>query len=320
MIWSASKIPSSFHESFTTGCTTMLVRFGRFGHTPSLVIPCFGLLLRLFFLALASAAAAQSSNDATAVKSARMGLIAAAGLTQGIYHAAAAIELSPLAITYWRQPGEAGVPPRFSFEGSENLGSVEVRYPWPSRLEEGGVEAFGYRGGVVFPIHVTPRDASLPTILKLSLDYAVCQTICIPVRAHAELVLPQRSTDSADEQVETAEARVPLLLTPRDLVAKATIVPEEAATKPAWKSTWTLQWKGDEGLEDLFAEAPEGWYFETHKTSDHEFLIVAVETPSDASAKPVEVRLTAVGAQKAQEVQKAYEFTVTLDPADGKPH
>ncbi|MGO9004312.1 MAG: protein-disulfide reductase DsbD domain-containing protein [Beijerinckiaceae bacterium] len=238
-----------------------------------------------------------------------MRLVAAAGLTRGIYHAAAAIELSPSAITYWRQPGEAGVPPKFSFEASENLGSVEVLYPWPSRLEEGGVEAFGYRGGVVFPIRVTPRDASLPTILKLTLDYAVCATICIPVRASAELLLPQRSTEAANELVEAAEARVPVLLTPPDLVAKATKAPNEGPTKP----TWTLLWKDAAGLADLFAEAPDGWYFETHKTSDHEFTLVAVEAPADASAKPIEVRLTAVGAGKA------YEFAVRLDPVDGKP-
>ena len=241
-----------------------------------------------------------------------MRLMAAAGLTQGIYHAAAAIELSPSAITYWRQPGEAGVPPKFSFEGSENLGVVTVLYPWPSRLEEGGVEAFGYRGGVVFPIRVTPRDASLPTILKLTLDYAVCATICIPVRASAELVLPQRSTDAENELVEAAEARVPVVLTPPELVAKATIASNAAAIKP----TWSLLWKGDAGLVDLFTEAPEGWYFETHKTSDHEFSLVAVEVPPGASAKPVEVRLTAVGVGKGE---KAYEFTLTLGPAGAEP-
>src|SRR5882672_10363619 len=40
--------------------------------------------------------------------------------------------------TYWRNPGEAGVPPVFDFSGSENVAHVEVLYPTPMRKEDGG--------------------------------------------------------------------------------------------------------------------------------------------------------------------------------------
>ena len=62
------------------------------------------------------------------------------------------IALSPGAITYWRDPGDAGLPPTLDFSGSDNVASVEPEFPAPKRIKEAdGGEAFGYDGGVVFP-------------------------------------------------------------------------------------------------------------------------------------------------------------------------
>ena len=44
------------------------------------------------------------------------------------------IALEPGWYTYWRNPGEAGVPPVFDFSGSENVASVDVMYPAPDAL------------------------------------------------------------------------------------------------------------------------------------------------------------------------------------------
>src|SRR5215472_12551872 len=53
--------------------------------------------------------------------------------------------------TYWRYPGDAGVPPRFDFAGSRNLKAVEVRYPAPRRLPEADLDTIGYDRGVILP-------------------------------------------------------------------------------------------------------------------------------------------------------------------------
>jgi DsbC/DsbD-like thiol-disulfide interchange protein len=286
----------------------MLVRFGRFGHPLYRVIPVLAFLFWLSSGVPWSPNAALSARDIPTDKSARMRLLAAAGSEQGIYHAAAEVELEPSAITYWREPGEAGVPPRFSFEGSENIAAAEVLYPAPMRIDEGGIEAFGYRAGTVFPIRVRPQDASKPSLLKLTLDYAVCETICIPVRGAAEIALPQQGADNADALIKAAEARVPVPLSLADVAAKVVLVPQKGAAKP----TWTFSWKGETGLDDLFAEAPEGWFFETHKTGEGEFSLIAVEAPSTA-ANPIDVLLTATSRLRS------YEFTVKLDPAAAKP-
>jgi DsbC/DsbD-like thiol-disulfide interchange protein len=284
----------------------MLALFRRFGHPDSCVI--HAVLYGLAALVLAAAPATQAAAVAPSV---HMRLVAATGLDQGVYHVAAEIELQPKAITYWRDPGEAGVPPKFSFEGSQNVAMVEAFFPSPSRIEEDGIEAFGYRGGIVFPIHVTPIDATEPSVLKLTLDYAVCESICVPVRSDAEIILPPHNADAANELVAAAEARVPAKLSPADRQAKAVIAPQRGTTKP----TWSLTWKDGEGLEDLFVEAPEGWYVDARKVNAHEFSLVLAAQPAGAGRGSLDIRVTAVGQHRS------YEFAATLDPSSfAAPH
>ena len=59
--------------------------------------------------------------------------------------------------TYWRQPGEAGVPPGFDWAGSVNVAEARVLFPVPQRLIEAGM-SLGYKHEVVFPVEITPSD------------------------------------------------------------------------------------------------------------------------------------------------------------------
>ncbi len=228
-----------------------------------------------------------------------MRLIAAGGDGTN-YEAAAQIRLPLTAITYWRTPGDAGVPPKFSVNGSENVATMRVFFPAPRRINEQGIEAFGYRGGVVFPLHVAARDPSKPVRLRLTVDYAVCDNICFPEESSTELLLPRAGQSPEAAVVAAAEAQVPVALSPQAIVADVHIVPNKAATNPAW----LLIWKGAFVPTDLFAEAPEGWAFETRRRSDGIFSITAIGEPP--TAQRVAVQLTLTGAQKA------YEFTTEL--------
>ena len=222
----------------------------------------------------------------------------AAGRSDGRYDAAVEIKLAPNAVTYWRQPGEAGVPPQFSFAGSENVAKAEILYPAPNRLDEGGIEAFGYRGGVIFPIRVTPSDATKPSRLDLSLDYAVCDRICMPANGRAELLLPQSGDSPERALIAAAEARVPVVLPASAADEFAIHAVGDDKTKPRW----SFVWKGAMPASDLFVEAPDGWAFESHKTANNTFLLTAVETPARLSSGQVSVRLTLTGSNKAYEI------------------
>ncbi len=123
------------------------------------------------------------------------------------------IQLRPGWKTYWRYPGDSGVPPVFDFSSSDNVKSVTVLWPVPRRFPDGaGGQSIGYAGEVVFPLHVVPQDSRKPVTLRMQLDYGVCETVCIPAKASGELVLTDRP-GAMRPLVDAAEARVPKRVT-----------------------------------------------------------------------------------------------------------
>lgn len=118
------------------------------------------------------------------------------------------IKLPPGWHTYWRYPGDSGVPPQFDFAGSQNLGFAKVLYPAPHLYSDEGGNTLGYKDAVTFPLQVTPQQPGRPVRLHVKLDYAVCEKLCVPAQGSAELTLaPGASAHNA--ALAAAEARVP---------------------------------------------------------------------------------------------------------------
>jgi DsbC/DsbD-like thiol-disulfide interchange protein len=163
--------------------------------------------------------------------------------------------------TYWRMPGDAGVPPNFDWVGSTNVASVEVRYPAPSRLHEPGAETIGYKNSVLFPVEIVPKDASRPVDLALTLEFGVCREICIPAEAKFSLALrPAGMSGSPSPTVLAALERVPRRSASRRAddpqLRSATASLEGAAPRLAIEAHFP---RGSESA-DLFIEAPDGLY------------------------------------------------------------
>jgi DsbC/DsbD-like thiol-disulfide interchange protein len=99
-----------------------------------------------------------------------------------------AVQLQPGWKTYWRTPGDSGVPPRFDFSKSENIEAVTVLWPAPAKFDDGaGGHSMGYHDQVVLPLRIVAKNADKPVTLRAAINYAVCEKICIPVEASAEL-------------------------------------------------------------------------------------------------------------------------------------
>jgi DsbC/DsbD-like thiol-disulfide interchange protein len=241
-------------------------------------------------VAPAFAADAFSTDWAPAAKS-QARLIAAGGDLAGFE-----IALSPGAITYWRDPGDAGLPPTLDFSGSDNVASVEPEFPAPKRIKEaGGGEAIGYDGSVVFPLRVKPRDPSKPATLKLTADFAVCEKVCLPAKAHLELRLPSAPRSPLEGAIEAAIATVPRAVAAKDFGALEALGP----------GSWRLCTAHEGGPpRDLFVEAPEGWWLKTAPTEADGgrdcFTLTIGDKPKDA-AFPVALRLTLTGGVGAME-------------------
>lgn len=122
------------------------------------------------------------------------------------------IRLDPGWDTYWRYPGDSGVPPTFNFDGSENVKAVAVQWPAPQRLPDGaGSASIGYAGDVILPLQVTQVDAGQSSDLHVSVSYAVCGTLCLPAKAELALSLPGAGTGEA--LLARAAQRVPRRVT-----------------------------------------------------------------------------------------------------------
>jgi DsbC/DsbD-like thiol-disulfide interchange protein len=238
----------------------------------------------------AFAADAFSTDWALAAKS-QARLIAGGGDLAGFE-----IALSPGAITYWRDPGDAGLPPTLDFSASDNVASVEPEFPAPKRIKEAdGGEAFGYDGGVVFPLRVKLRDPTKPATLKLNADFAVCEKVCLPAKAHLELKLSSDPDSPHAGAIDAALAAVPRPVKPKDF----------GALEALGADGWSLCSAHEDGLSrDLFVEAPEGWWLKTAPADADRgrdcFTLTIGDKPKDA-ALPVRLRLTLTGGAGAKE-------------------
>ncbi|MCA3452947.1 MAG: hypothetical protein IOC92_12375 [Rhodobacter sp.] len=99
---------------------------------------------------------------------------------QGTHMAALRLTLAPGWKTYWRSPGDAGIPPLFNWSGSQNLSGVRVHWPRPSVFEVNGYRSIGYRTEVVLPLELTATDPSQPILLQAEIDLGICRDICMP--------------------------------------------------------------------------------------------------------------------------------------------
>jgi DsbC/DsbD-like thiol-disulfide interchange protein len=118
------------------------------------------------------------------------------------------IKMQPAWHTYWRYPGDSGVPPRFSYSGSDNLATVKVLYPAPHAFTDEVGTTIGYKGNVILPLRVFPRQKDKPVTLRAKIEYAVCDRLCVPVEAHVELTLAGMAGED-NAALAAAEARVP---------------------------------------------------------------------------------------------------------------
>ena len=239
----------------------------------------------------------------------RARLIASGGIENGQYRIGLEIVLNAQALTYWRTPGEAGVPPTFKFEASKNFKSAAVLYPAPGRFLEGGATAFGYRDRVIFPIDIKPADPSRPMTVDLDLNYAVCENICIPAEARVKLDLrPDAKRAPEAEEIARFAARVP-----KPLPADAKPVFNMWGVADAVKPTWRVKFPASTPDADLFAEGPDGWYFDTIRAGESTYDIVLAEKPASAQLPVDGVMLTIT------QGEQAFETTTRLDAVARKP-
>ena len=174
------------------------------------------------------------------------------GQAGDIWQAGVLIELEPNWKTYWRVPGDTGIPPQFDWTGSKNNGAIEVGYPVPSRFQDAGGEAIGYHDQVLFPLSVKPEKPDEMVHLQLNMFFAVCNEICIPVKANAELLL---NSSNINPDLENWQLRVPRVAATGDAPLVTAVRIELREDKPM------LVLNLARAAQDIFVESETSAYF-----------------------------------------------------------
>jgi DsbC/DsbD-like thiol-disulfide interchange protein len=221
-----------------------------------------------------------------------------------------AFKLQPGWKTYWRTPGDSGVPPRFDFSKSENVEAVTVLWPAPLKFDDGaGGHSLGYHDQVVLPLRIVAKNADKPVTVRADINYAVCEKLCIPVEASAELAFTSVASteDSAlfaalDTVPKPANVGDPNPLTIRDV-------------KREGKSTVLVDVVSPEAREiNLFVEGPTpDWGLPVPKLLGStppgvkRFAFELDGMPPGTNPAGAALKLTLVGGDRA------YEFNINLD-------
>ena len=221
-----------------------------------------------------------------------------------------AFQLQPGWKTYWRTPGDSGVPPRFDFSKSDNIEAVTVLWPAPLKFDDGaGGQSMGYHDQIVLPLRIVPKNADKPVTLRADVNYAVCEKICIPVQANAELPFTSVASteDSAlfaalDTVPKPANVGDPNPLTIRDVKrdGKSSVLVDVVSP--------------DSGNVSLFVEGPTpDWGLPVPKLLEHappgvkRFTFELDGVPPGTSPDGAALKLTLVGGERS------YEFNINLE-------
>ena len=221
-----------------------------------------------------------------------------------------AFQLQPGWKTYWRTPGDSGVPPRFDFSKSENIEAVTVLWPAPTKFDDGaGGHSLGYHNQIVLPLRIVAKNADKPVTLRAEINYAVCEKLCIPVEVRAELPFTSVASteDSAlfaalDTVPKPANVGDPNPLTIRDVKreGKSTVLVDVVSP--------------DAGDLSLFVEGPTpDWGLPVPKLVEHSppgvrrFAFELDGVPAGVNPAGAALKLTLVGGDRA------YEFNINLE-------
>ncbi len=253
---------------------SLIVLFGGFGHI--------------------SAEAASSEWFDT--KGAKMRLITATRPESQRIDAALEVLLEKGWKTYWRSPGESGIPPFFDFAQSSNIVDAKVKFPTPTYFNELGIEIVGYKNRVVFPIELQIGTFGKPTVLQLRTVIGICGEVCIPVQAKISVKESGNIGPTFDVSQALNEAAASLPSKP---------IEELQVVSAGWNknepSKLNIEARVSESSKNvqLHVEGPVDWYLLPAKLAERKgnvanFVLDITDIPKDADPATTNFRFTLV--------------------------
>ena len=108
--------------------------------------------------------------------------------------AAIRIEMEEGWKTYWRVPGLGGIPPLINWNESKNIKKFTPIWPAPYIYKEYGLRTIGYKNELVLPLRIQPIDISKPIYFSATIDFGICDDVCVPIQSTIKAELPKRTS------------------------------------------------------------------------------------------------------------------------------
>jgi len=198
----------------------------------------------------------------------------AAGRLQG----ALEIVLKPGWKTYWRDPGDSGVPPQLDIAASTNIAGAEMAFPAPRRHDDGYGQWAGYDRSVAFPVTFTLATPGQKAQIDADLFLGMCETICIPVQTRLSVNPASGADDPAD--ADAVEAALSALPSKAGTDFGVTALPGHHETLVVEAHV-----PGDPEAADFFVAGPGAYMFGTPRRSEDDgkvvFSVPILDRPSN---------------------------------------
>lgn len=215
------------------------------------------------------------------------------------------LSLAPGWKTYWRAPGDAGIPPQFDWSGSKNARSVAVTWPTPKVFDQNGMRSIGYTDDLVIPLTIVPQRGGDPVRLRVKMDLGVCADICVPhsLSFDAEIATTNRTPTP---QIAAALAARPY--TAREAgVTAATCRIEPTADGLRIRTRVAMPTAGGSEVVVIEPGIADVWVSEsdTRREGNH---VIATSDMMHVNAGPIavqrsDIRITVLGSSHAVDIQ-----------------
>ena len=198
--------------------------------------------------------------------------------------------------TYWKNPGEAGIPPALKLDKSENLKNIKVSLPTPQLFND---KSIGYKNNVVFLVEAEPVIRNKNSVVRVEGLIGVCEKICIPTEFDITLETnPNNEDQKVREIIRNAKTKLPKSPTDNQKIISAEY---DNQTNKIIVQAVTPEDTKDVGL---FVKNPDNWYMshgkiiEKNRGNDSSeiqvFEIQIYDVPEDVDVSETEVEYTLV--------------------------
>ncbi|MBK8529325.1 MAG: thioredoxin family protein [Rubrivivax sp.] len=109
------------------------------------------------------------------------------------------IEHQPHWHTYWKNPGDSGLPTTLQWQLPAGAAAGDIQWPTPRKLPIGPLMNYGYEGRLLLPVPVSLKSMPAGDTLDVQLkaEWLVCKDVCIPESGEFSLSLPVRAATAA---------------------------------------------------------------------------------------------------------------------------